>query len=574
MLHLFRSHLSLRLAALLLLASLLPVLGGAFLSLRLVQDQVHREAERRHGDLAELCASLVAEAIGGAEKRLLVVARLLPQELSERKVGAYSNVNELYRSTVEDWLEALAAPQDVFLELNYFGRGLAPQTVEWVANGQNDAWGRQRREVPDYPVQQRVEVEHLQQSPLVNVPLTEGRPLREPQLTLIDGTPTLRVSVPVQSNGAPLGVLVAYMDFGGLNDALGALADDGYAVQVADGEGTLLADLGPRGEDLVGVRAGVPSGDEAGWTASIRERRARVEEPLVELRRQAYSWTGVAAVLAVALSLLFSTRITRPVAVLRRAAEEMERGNLKTRAGLERPDEIGQLGTAFDRMAAALDQLDEAKSEFVGNVSHELRTPLTSMRLSVANLLDGVVGEVDERQRATLARVRRDLDRMIALVDELLEMARLEAGAVEPRREPLDLAALARECAESVAPAAQAKGVVIGVEGRGEARADRQMMRRVITNLVDNAVKFSPRDGRVRIEVADGLLRVADQGPGVQAEGIFEKFRQGREDGVKNAGVGLGLAIVKKLVDLHGGRVRVESDGGAVFVVELGGGAA
>src|SRR5262249_23573111 len=154
------------------------------------------------------------------------------------------------------------------------------------------------------------------------------------------------------------------------------------------------------------------------------------------------------------------------------AARELEGGNFAARAALARADEIGRLGEAFDRMAAALSELDQAKSEFVANVSHELRTPLTSMKVSLANVLDGVLGELDPGGRVALERVQGELERLIHLVGQLLEMARLDAGALEPRFERVELAPLAREVVESLRPLAGERSVELAIEGDGAVRAD------------------------------------------------------------------------------------------------------
>jgi two-component system heavy metal sensor histidine kinase CusS len=223
-------------------------------------------------------------------------------------------------------------------------------------------------------------------------------------------------------------------------------------------------------------------------------------------------------------------------------------------------------------MAAALAELDRAKSEFVGNVSHELRTPLTSMKLGLANLLDGVVGGLEPAQRTALARVQSELERLIALVNQLLEMARLDAGAVVPRSEPVELAPLARSVAESLAPLAAERGIDVRVEGAGTVRADPSMLRRVLLNLLDNALKFAPAGSAVTVRVGPRGLRVEDHGPGLDPDVAFRSFRQGAQDGVRNPGVGLGLAIVKRLIELEGGSVRIErpaSGSGTILAVEL-----
>jgi len=220
-------------------------------------------------------------------------------------------------------------------------------------------------------------------------------------------------------------------------------------------------------------------------------------------------------------------------------------------------------------MAAALEQLDDAKSDFIANVSHELRTPLTSMRLSLANLTDGVAGPLEDRQAVALHRIQSDAERLIKLVDDLLAMARLEAGVEHVASIELDLAELARAVASSLESLASERDVRIVVTGDGRALADSSMLTRVLTNLVDNAIKFSPDGGQVSVEVGDDVLCVRDQGPGLESETMFERFRQGDAEGVKNRGAGLGLSIVKKLVELCGGTITATNDAGACFTVKL-----
>jgi signal transduction histidine kinase len=307
----------------------------------------------------------------------------------------------------------------------------------------------------------------------------------------------------------------------------------------------------------------------AGWSVTVLESSRPAEAARASFRRQTWSWIALAATVAIAASLALSAWLTRPIARLERVAEELAAGNFEATAGLARSDEIGRLGAAFDRMAGALHELDRAKSEFVANVSHELRTPLTSLQLSVANLVDGVVGELDPKQRSTLLRIQGELGRLIRLVNQLLEMARLDAGAVLLNGERIELAELAREVAVSLEPLAGEHAVKIEIEGDGSVLADRSMLQRVLVNLLDNAIKYSPSRGTVRIVIGPDGFRVQDQGPGIDTSFAFEAFRQGQQHGVKNPGAGLGLAIVRRLVELNEGSIRVESGAGAGLVVEL-----
>ncbi len=554
---------SFRLALLFLLASLIPIVGAGAIGLRLTEESVRGEAERRQRMLAELSGSLVEQYVETAQQKLATVSRLLAEELARRQVGRYAVENRDYRDAAAERLQGLVDPPDIFLEFQYFAGGAEPQLVTQQRQQEFD---RVQRALPDYPARNVALIESNTLSDLVQAPFKEGEDWRAAQLSTIEGFTTLSTSVPVIEPEGTLGALAAYIDFTELRETLAAAAADSYAIAIVDAAGTELVRAGAVEGERISVTTDL---GDSGWTVTVSESADEVNAAVARFRRQAWIWSGVAVLLAVLFSVFLSAWITRPIAELTRAAEEMEQGRLDARVGLDREDEIGRLGRAFDRMAAALAQLDEAKSEFVSNVSHELRTPLTSMKLSVANLMEQVVGPLEPRQVEVLERVRGEVDRMTVLVDELLEMARLEAGVIEPAREVVDLRAVADDASDAVRALASEAGVRIAVEGRGEAVGDPRMVLRVLVNLLDNAVKFSPRGGEVRVAVAPGELRVADEGPGIDPARIFEKFRQGDQDGVKHPGVGLGLAIVAKLVDLLDGSVRAESDNGAVFLVTL-----
>jgi signal transduction histidine kinase len=245
------------------------------------------------------------------------------------------------------------------------------------------------------------------------------------------------------------------------------------------------------------------------------------------------------------------------VTQLTRAAESMAKGDYSVRARIDRADEIGRLAATFDRMADAVQTLDNAKSEFVRTVSHEQRTPLTSIKLSIANLADGVGGPT------TFARVRNDLDRLIRLVNDLLDLARLNAG--DPlRRVSLDLGFLLSSAAASLEPIAAARNVTIAIDRQpAPATADQARLTQVATNLLDNAIKFSPTGGTIRVTMGPETFSVTDEGPGVPPERrqrIFEPFSDGG---------GLGLTIARRMLDLHGGTIALAGDTGSTFVVTL-----
>jgi signal transduction histidine kinase len=222
-------------------------------------------------------------------------------------------------------------------------------------------------------------------------------------------------------------------------------------------------------------------------------------------------------------------------------------------------------------MAQSLQELDQLKSDFVSHVSHELRTPLTSAKLSLANLQDDVLGPITPKQREVVARIRQDMDRLIHMVNELLDLARLEAGKVEIHRETIDLGSVTSQAVETIRPLASQKGVALSIEGAISVQGDRGKLLQVILNLLDNAVKFTPSGGSVCVAMKGQELIVEDSGPGLTTdpEKIFEKFARREQPGAPGAGIG--LSITRKLVELHGATICAtnRSEGGARFSVQF-----
>jgi signal transduction histidine kinase len=280
-------------------------------------------------------------------------------------------------------------------------------------------------------------------------------------------------------------------------------------------------------------------------------------------------WVLLAAALAVLVSLVLAARLAHPLRRLEQAAQRLAAGDLSARAGFERGDEIGRLARAFDRMAGALGERDKGKSEFVARVSQELREPLASLRLTVAGLLDGKTGEVPAGQRAALDRAQAELERLLWLVNQFHDMAELESGAVEVKRERVELFPLAREVAVALQPLAGEHAVRIGIEGAGAVLGDRALLARVLGSLLEEALRLSPARSTVTIVLSPHGFRLKDPGPGVETSFTFEPFRQGAPYDTKNPGAGLGLALVRKLVEMNGGRLRVESGADAGLLVEL-----
>lgn len=281
------------------------------------------------------------------------------------------------------------------------------------------------------------------------------------------------------------------------------------------------------------------------------------------------------------------------------AYREIETLNLSLEAKVaERTRELSEANSALKASHNKLKELDRLKSDFVSNVSHELRTPLTAIRMSVDNLLDGVTGEISPTLQRYLTRVKGNTERLVRLITDLLDLSRIEAGRLELHRTIISLGDIIQEVVESLRPMAVAKELELAVvltNGPLLALADRDKLQQILINLMGNAVKFTPSGGRVKVTARSGDSRsgasvesserihqptrspihretgwaeitVEDTGAGIPADeltAIFDKFHQVQRNGQQKApGTGLGLAIAKSLIELHGGRISVESQVG------------
>jgi two-component system sensor histidine kinase BaeS len=270
------------------------------------------------------------------------------------------------------------------------------------------------------------------------------------------------------------------------------------------------------------------------------------------------------------LSLIVARSITRPIRRVAAATRALAANERHDPLPAEGTRELAALAEAFNQMAEQLAASREAERDFLLSVSHELKTPLTAIRGYAEGLADGAF-EPDEAART----ITMEAGRLERLVRDLLDLARMHRSEFSVRREPVDLAAVAREAVQRHESAAREFGVDLHAEGSEtwvEADADRLLQ--VTSNLVENALRETPAGGRVVVHVEPGRLSVADTGPGIPPEDVphaFERFylydKIGKD---RPVGSGLGLAIVKQLVTAMGGRVAVTSGpDGTTFVVTL-----
>jgi len=296
-------------------------------------------------------------------------------------------------------------------------------------------------------------------------------------------------------------------------------------------------------------------------------------------------WAGVLAFfVSIIIAALMAYSIARPLDRIARAAEEISAGNYDQQLDISSPTEVARLAASFNSMARQVAVTMRSQQDLVANVSHDLKTPLTSIQGFSQALLDGTASDEAARQRAA-AVIHEEASRMRRLVDDLLELARLEGGQVVLAREMVDVAQLVRECATRFGPQSEQQGVALDVQTSATLPpviGDADRLGQVLGNLVDNALKHAQGGtggGEVVLQAGQqggfAVCTVTDNGPGIPAEDlarIFERFYQVDKSRIRlRDGAGLGLAIAQEIVQGHGGQIRVESvEGlGTRFTVEL-----
>ena len=283
---------------------------------------------------------------------------------------------------------------------------------------------------------------------------------------------------------------------------------------------------------------------------------------------------AASSTVAIAAALLIGTSITAPVNRLRAVSGALAGGDLSARALEEGPAEIAELGAAFNGMAARLEELFDARRELIAWASHDLRTPVAAMRAMLEAVEDGVA--TPERYADALAEQVRTLG---ALVDDLFELARIDAGVLTVELKDASLSGLVKSCVRGLEAEAKRRNVRLDMrlEGAPPVRCAPEKVERVLLNLLTNALRHTPSDGSVAVlvEPATDVVRVSveDSGDGIPPDALrrmFERFW--RADPARSpGGSGLGLAIARGLVEAQGGRIWAENraSGGARFSFTL-----
>ena len=354
--------------------------------------------------------------------------------------------------------------------------------------------------------------------------------------------------------------------------------------------------IGALGDRRLAGFATVPG---VGWKIWVNQSLDEVEGEIAAIYRRLLGWALAALAGTIVVALFITGAISRPVQDLRRRAGAVAAGDLDQRAAEAGPREVRELSRAFNQMAASLQQrlrsereaqaelhatnaalaeqnrrVEEAsrhKSEFLANMSHELRTPLNAV-IGFSELMhDGKVGAVNADQREFLGDILTSSRHLLQLIDDVLDLAKVEAGRMEFRPEPLSVSGVAGEVRDVLRPLAARKRIALEVEVSPELHevvADPGRVRQILYNYVSNAIKFTDADGRIVIRASleppeAFRLEVEDTGIGISGDDVgrlFQDFHQLDASTAKRyAGTGLGLALTRRLVEALGGRVGVRS---------------
>lgn len=292
-----------------------------------------------------------------------------------------------------------------------------------------------------------------------------------------------------------------------------------------------------------------------------------------QARRVAVWMTGAAVLFIIVVSLLITRSVTRPVSAFKRKTREIAKGNFESIVNVSSPPEMAELAGAFNFMSQKLKELDRMKSDFFSSMSHELRTPLASIREGTSLLLDGIGGSLTDKQKKLLTILGEESERLISLVNSLLDLSKMEAGMMVYNFTAVQLAPFINKVMIEMGPLVEAKKIRLDTkldDGLPMIEVDSERFLQALRNLVGNAVKFTPEGGRIKISASRSdrsvEVSVADTGPGIPAEHlatIFEKYQQADATGsYRIKGTGLGLALVKHIVTSHGGRIWAESEPG------------
>ncbi len=305
-----------------------------------------------------------------------------------------------------------------------------------------------------------------------------------------------------------------------------------------------------------------------------------IYESLRTLRGQTLLWMLLVAASALIISMFVVRTITRPIGELSAGISRMSRGDLSSRVEVRGKNEFAQLASAFNSMCERLEKLDMSRNQFVSNASHELKTPLSTMKILLETLLYQDTYD-PQMQKEFLTDINKEIDRLNRIVSDLLTLVNIDSDGMHLNASELRLRDVVTEQVKRLSPLARERGIELSclIRDPCETVGDSLKLQQVFYNVIDNAIKYTPRGGEVHVELSRvgkrAVVRVEDTGIGIPAEDlphIFDRFyRVDKARSRETGGTGLGLSIVRQIVLLHNGDIRAESEEnkGSTFIIEL-----
>jgi len=309
-----------------------------------------------------------------------------------------------------------------------------------------------------------------------------------------------------------------------------------------------------------------------------------VEETLRETRKRIFGVAVVMLFIGFIGAIILAQMMTKPIKQMAKGTGLIGQGKLDTTIVVKSKDELGSLARDLNKMSGQLKEIDQMKSDFLASVTHELKSPLTSLIMYIDLFLTGATGKLNEKAKKFLRIMERNSNRLSRFIDDLLDMARIERGKMEIKKESLGIFPIVSETVELMKPQADEKNIEIAMnipDNLPLVLIDGDRTRQIITNLLSNSIKFTPEKGKISINIRDDKkyleVSLSDTGIGIppdRTSNIFDKFEQVKEvrERVKGPrGTGLGLAIVKSLVEAQGGKIWLKSevDKGSTFYFTL-----
>ena len=304
-----------------------------------------------------------------------------------------------------------------------------------------------------------------------------------------------------------------------------------------------------------------------------------IYENLRDIQIKILTWMALVALAVLVINALVLRTITRPIGELNEGISRMSKGDLSARVRVRGKNEFAGLARAFNSMSERLEQLDASRSQFVSNASHELKTPLSTMKILIETLM--YQDPMDPAMtKEFLTDVNKEIDRLNGIVSDLLTLVNIDSG-MKLNLQELDIGGLLQEQVKRLSPLARENGIELDCQLKEllDVNGDALKLQQVVYNIIDNAIKYTPRGGEVHCTLnragKKAIIRVQDTGVGIPEADlphIFDRFyRVDKARSRETGGTGLGLSIVKQFVLLHGGNITAKSapGKGSTFVIEL-----